>query len=184
MKKLLVIATVMAAVAANAASFSWKTTISGKIYEADSKSLLGSATAYLFDAGKLSQNDVLTAFSKGTAVSTLAFADKTSVANGAISTKDFDVPTGYSEGDAFNAYIAIVVDDNIYIGNVYSVETPETGTKAISMNEASTSQAAARNLSGGYSSAGWYSTASVPEPTSGLLMLIGMAGLALRRRRV
>lgn len=29
----------------------------------------------------------------------------------------------------------------------------------------------------------WKSTAVVPEPTSGLLMLLGMAGLALRRRR-
>ena len=29
----------------------------------------------------------------------------------------------------------------------------------------------------------WTSTAAVPEPTSGLLMLLGMAGLALRRRR-
>ena len=28
-----------------------------------------------------------------------------------------------------------------------------------------------------------YFTTSVPEPTSGLLMLLGMAGLALRRRR-
>ena len=33
-----------------------------------------------------------------------------------------------------------------------------------------------------YASAGNF-TASVPEPTSGLLMLLGMAGLALRRRR-
>ena len=29
----------------------------------------------------------------------------------------------------------------------------------------------------------WTSTAAVPEPTSGLLMILGMAGLALRRRR-
>ena len=28
-----------------------------------------------------------------------------------------------------------------------------------------------------------WSTAAVPEPTSGLLLLIGMAGLALRRKR-
>ena len=28
-----------------------------------------------------------------------------------------------------------------------------------------------------------WSTAAVPEPTSGLLMLVGLAGLALRRRR-
>lgn len=29
----------------------------------------------------------------------------------------------------------------------------------------------------------WTATTAVPEPTSGLLMLLGMAGLALRRRR-
>jgi len=36
--------------------------------------------------------------------------------------------------------------------------------------------------SGDFSGATWQ-TASVPEPTSGLLMLLGVAGLALRRRR-
>ena len=34
-----------------------------------------------------------------------------------------------------------------------------------------------------FSSGGWYSTAAVPEPTSGLLLLLGVAGIALRRRR-
>lgn len=29
----------------------------------------------------------------------------------------------------------------------------------------------------------WVSTSAIPEPTSGLLMLLGVAGLALRRRR-
>ena len=37
--------------------------------------------------------------------------------------------------------------------------------------------------SGEIDNIGWYSVASVPEPTSGLLLLLGVAGLALRRRR-
>ena len=39
------------------------------------------------------------------------------------------------------------------------------------------------DVAGGYAGAGWYGAAAVPEPTSGLLMLLGMAGLALRRKR-
>ncbi|MCR5413849.1 MAG: PEP-CTERM sorting domain-containing protein, partial [Kiritimatiellae bacterium] len=34
-----------------------------------------------------------------------------------------------------------------------------------------------------FATAGNFKTAAVPEPTSGLLMLLGVAGLALRRRR-
>ena len=33
-----------------------------------------------------------------------------------------------------------------------------------------------------YGAADWQNVASIPEPTSGLLLLLGMAGLALRRR--
>ena len=189
MKKLLLITAVMAAVAANAATFSWKTNAMGKIYEAGSTSTtLASATAYLFDAGKVSQAAVLTAFNAGTAISTLAYADTTSVASGAIANKVFDVPSGYAEGDAFTAYIAIVMDDSIYIGNTVAAETPSTGNKQISLNEKSSSQGALITKYEGFGSAGWYAKSSggtepIPEPTSGILLLLGMAGLALRRKR-
>ena len=37
------------------------------------------------------------------------------------------------------------------------------------------------NSANGYAGGAWYT--AVPEPTSGLLMLLGMAGLALKRKR-
>ena len=53
-------------------------------------------------------------------------------------------------------------------------QAPATGFLAMSFaNVSSTAQV------------GWtgITSASIPEPTSGLLMLVGLAGLALRRRR-
>ena len=186
MKKLLILAVAMAAVAANAATFSWKTTTTGKIYQAGSTSeLLASGTVYLFDAGSVSQAAVLTAFVAGTDIGTLAKADTSTVSDGAVATSSFDVPSAYSAGDTFSAYIAIVVDDSIYIGNQYDTSTPATGNKQISLNEKNASQAAALDSKNGCSTAGWYAVSSspIPEPTSGILMLLGFAGLALRRRR-
>ena len=175
----------MAAVAANAATFSWKTTTTGKIYQAGTTTTVGSATAYLFDAGKVTQAAVLAAFNDDKALSTLAYTDTTSVASGGIAAKLFDVPTGYSEGDSFTAYFALVVNDTIYIGPIATAETPATGEKAMSFNAKTSSQAGAFDTAT-FGSAGWYnktSTEPIPEPTSGLLMLLGFAGLALRRKR-
>ena len=177
----------MAAVAANAATFSWKTNAMGKIYEAGTTTTLASATAYLFDAGKVTQAAVLAAFNDGKALSTLGYADTTSVASGAIAQKTFDVPTGYAEGDAFAGYFAIVVDDSIYIAPTVSVETPLTGDKGMSFNAKTSSQGALITEYQGFGDAGWYAKSSggtepIPEPTSGILLLLGMAGLALRRK--
>lgn len=182
MKKLMVIAALMAAVAANAATFSWQTSAVGKIYEAGSTTaLIASGTAYLFDSGKVAQDDVLAAFVAGTALDTLGYASSGAVSAGAISKVTFDVPTGYATGDAFNGYFALVVDDSIYIAPTVTAETPATGNKAMSFNAKTSSQLAAMDSAGGYSAAGWYT--AVPEPTSGLLLILGMAGLALKRKR-
>ena len=178
----------MAAVAANAATFSWKTSTTGKIYEAGSTTTtLTSATAYLFDAGKVTQAAVLAAFNDDK-FSTLAYADSTSVASGAISAKTFDVPSGYSSGDNFTAYFAVVVDDSIYIAPTVTVATPSTGDKSMNFNAKTSSQGALITEYEGFGSAGWYAKSSggtepIPEPTSGILLLLGMAGLALRRKR-
>ena len=59
-----------------------------------------------------------------------------------------------------------------------------TGATKYAFSANSSVEAAMADMSGfDKSYGGWVSTAAVPEPTSGLLMLLGMAGLALRRRR-
>lgn len=40
------------------------------------------------------------------------------------------------------------------------------------------------NLYGTGAALSWQTATAVPEPTSGLLVLLGMAGLALKRKRV
>ena len=56
----------------------------------------------------------------------------------------------------------------------------EAGT-SITFNPKNASQSIVGKASEGYASSGWYTT--VPEPTSGLLLLLGVAGLALKRKR-
>ena len=62
---------------------------------------------------------------------------------------------------------------------IYDSVTGEASVTAIPAMS-TPSKAAALDATKGYTGAGWY---AVPEPTSGLLMLVGLAGLALRRRR-
>ena len=47
-----------------------------------------------------------------------------------------------------------------------------------------TSSMGATNQPGEVWNGGTFTTAAIPEPTSGLLMLVGLAGLALRRKRM
>ena len=56
----------------------------------------------------------------------------------------------------------------------------ETGAGSFGFSISSTS---VKDLSTTGTSAGWYQIKEAPEPTSGILMLIGLGALALRRRR-
>lgn len=193
MKKLLIaLAAVAVAAGVQAASFNWKTSATGKVYNPGTETLLASATAYLFDTS-VSQVSLVTDFAAGT----LNLASKgsisgatASIADGKIAGPTFNDSTAV--GSTLTAYFATVVTidekDYLFISGNASGLAQEGKTTSLSFNAKDASQAAALDASKGYSAAGWYTMPSgggesVPEPTSGLLMLIGAAGLALRRKR-
>ena len=197
MKKLMIALTVgVVAVYANAATVEWSAT-TGCLYDGrgDASSKITSGTAYLVNAMYL-QSELVSEFvyAGGKAAATLAVLqmraeylregdiDANATIYGSVSTLDADL---------LSAYFVIFNGDNMYISESAStnlvdfVEFPDGALEKIyeivfSDDLTTSSKALPLDATKGYSSAGWY---AVPEPTSGLLLLIGMAGLALKRKR-
>ena len=194
MKKLMIVcvAVAMAAVA-QAASVSW--TISNIYSPSDPnpKAAVGSVSAWLFVTGNTTDVTdgipvttlaaVQAVLDSGdlTGLSSLAAAHGTNASAGMFT--GATGLTGFSSG-SLTAF-AVVVDgtdlasaENYFLVNGGAEKTASftsaTGAKALGWG----SQATITQAAGG-----WTSTSPIPEPTSGLLMLIGMAGLALRRKR-
>lgn len=184
MKKLIIaVAIVCAAAVTQAASFNWKTAKSGGAVNAFESGSIAASTVYLFTSG--SAADIVTAFAKGNDWTT-GYLDSSSISTaGKIATKSttFDYG-GAGNAATLNAIFAFTETvggkDYLYISTATSTDGPATGLATINFTEGGVSTAL-NDVTGGYKGAGWYT--AVPEPTSGLLMLLGMAGLALRRRR-
>ena len=97
---------------------------------------------------------------------------------GAISVNTYGDYTAASEMDVY----AVVFDANtidaaahFYVTAKGSLTVPDSGDGQVAFGKQKT---------GTTNTSNWYATAeTIPEPTSGLLMLVGLGALALRRRR-
>ena len=156
-KVIMVIATTVVAFATQAASFKWSAAqiYAGYSGQGASSALIASATASLYCGETL--------------------VDTSTVVNGAIAAKTIEWD-GATVGDTYDFIVKIIADDG---GNLYEYQATKTGVLALDTGKTATiafgSQKTASQASGGW--------AAVPEPTSGLLMLLGIAGLALKRKR-
>ena len=197
MKKLIIAAAaICAAVMANAAAANWKASASQIHDGTGSASALYSGTAYIFDAGVTSQSALFDIIAAGTAIgsSTAGYVTTATVTDGTFSGLNFSYGEQGSS-DSISYYFVIVDTDKAYFSNEKGAKPNATATAknmAFGLqydDEDPTvypnSVLAASGDGTTFAGAGrWNSTSSsVPEPTSGLLMLLGVAGLALRRRR-
>lgn len=176
----------VAAIASNAAAFTWSNTgtkTAGTIYDYTSTKVAPGTMAYLFDVATLSQDGLLTALREGNSVTASAVSSAQVNSSSKIGVTDFSYGT---IGEVYNYYFAIIdsANDQVLISDL-SANSPAQAadTTAVAFSGSATwSKNVIAGADTSYSTAGWYSTA-VPEPTSGLLLLLGMAGLALRRKQ-
>jgi len=180
-------AIVVATASTQAASYLWKTKAgsSNQIYVNGTETAY-SGTAYLFLAA-----DAATVYSDwigGTALSGMTSLDSQSISAGKIATGTAFENSADPISVVFATEYTSGSDKYLYISTVAEKAGSDIGASTINFaGDAATSKAAAST--GAYAGAGWYAVSPtppgpepVPEPTSGLLVLLGVAGLALRRR--
>ena len=177
MKKLMMaVAVALTAVAVNAANCTWNT----MALTADMSGIIDGGTYWLVALGVDSGvADSFKVFEDGTYdFGSYTVADTGSVSGGGAG----GTITGLTSANNGDNYALIVWDGVTGAGGYYGVaeatiagivDAPPTDASMIGFD----------NLGYGGYMATDKPTEPVPEPTSGLLMLLGMAGLALRRRR-
>ena len=177
MKKLIVFGFAVAtAVVANAASFAWAALSVPKVGDTSSVGL----NAYLVDASKVDRATMIAALEAGDFQYMKAdnyLLTTTTAAQGTAGLSRISLTSGSATAEKYSAY-TVILDGAVGSANNFLVTQQLTdvanpgyggGLGNVSMSF------------GQQTSASW--TAVAPEPTSGLLMLVGLGTLALRRRK-
>ena len=193
MKKIVIaLSAIVMATVASAATVKWN---ASGVYERGSTTVMAGSSymAYFVDSATLSRADMLaTYYDSETKQLDLSFLSTVSAANGYSNTFRENANTGAGLGasqggtlttaagnsEAWTGYL-VIVDATSLDDATYAFITDEV-TKSTGANGQQANIGFA-SLSGTQTASNWY--AAAPEPTSGLLMLVGLAGLALRRRR-
>ena len=189
MKKLMIAAAIVcAAVVSQASSFVWG--LGAGDYEGPNGErdaglgVYADAKAFLY-LGTVGASETAFDLSGATLLAEATF-DSTFYSYGNIDTENLSSSDALAKIDAGQAFSIVLVDKNVssladFQGNYVIVNGTSGDPQAIpgatvvyyaDLTDASTTVAASD-----------WSAMGAPEPTSGLLILIGMAGLALKRRR-
>ena len=180
MKKLMfMLAAAAMAVSVHAASVTWG---SGALYNASGSKVADSVTVYVYLIDKDTYNgltDVWATYGDDVKAGGTTAAGKNTTGK---YTHRASVSAPKDTATANTTYYAVIIatygtgDDMMYYAEKASATTGDDGNASYSFGAGTiASQTAAASA--------WSSAGSVPEPTSGLLMLVGLAGLALRRHR-
>ena len=197
MKKLVVAAAVVcAAVISQGAAMKWQSgTINGMNADGSFNSTAVGASivqAVVWESASaisgLSAGDLYASYVAGTTDSLITGASvypKASTAKGVVNVGG---TTSYTAGNSVYAAILYVLTDGAGndLGYIENYATATAGATAVTVGDlAAYNGGSVGGTPQGAAITGWTKLGGspVPEPTSGLLMLLGVAGLALRRRR-